>query len=198
MVPVLNIPFLEHVIRNLKAHDITEIVLAQYYLAESMQDYFGDGSKLGVNLYYVLEDSPRGTAGAVKNVEKYLGSTFLVLNGDIFHNRDFTDMLGFHRRHRAKVTIALSPVEDPTIYGVVETDPQASKKFSGKTKLEEVTTNMINADYVLNLCAASIPPVQIQFEVSLSANAGGGRSGLTLILPLTMDVTVRREILHYP
>ncbi|MDD5289516.1 MAG: NDP-sugar synthase, partial [Dehalococcoidales bacterium] len=151
MVPVLNLPFLEHVIRNLKEHDITEIVMAQHYLAESMKSYFGDGSKLGVKLHYVMEDTPRGTAGAVKNAAKYLDGTFVVLNGDIFHNRDFTEMLKFHRRHKAKVTIVLTPVEDPTIYGVVETDQRGKvKRFLEKPKAEEVTTNMINAGtYVL-------------------------------------------------
>jgi mannose-1-phosphate guanylyltransferase len=152
MVPVLNVPFLEHVIRNLKEHNITEIILAQHYLAESMKDYFGNGSKLGVKLYYVMEDSPRGTAGAVKNIEKYIDGTFLVLNGDIFHNRSFTDILRFHHRHKAKVTIVLTPVEDPTIYGIVETDKRGKvKRFLEKPKPEEVTTNMINAGtYVLD------------------------------------------------
>ena len=151
MVPTVNVPFLEHVIRNLGGHNISEIILAQYYLAESMQDYFGDGSKFGVRLRYVMEESPRGTAGAVKNVEKYLDGTFLVLNGDIFHNCDFTSMVKFHRRHKAQVTIALTPVENPTIYGVVETDSRGKvKRFTEKPKPEEVTTNMINAGtYVL-------------------------------------------------
>ena len=161
MVPVLNVPFLEHVIRNLKEHNITEIILAQHYLAESIQSYFGDGSKLGVKLYYVMEDSPGGTAGAVKNAGKYLDGTFLVLNGDIFHNRDFTDMLKFHHRHKAKVTIVLTPVDDPTIYGVVETDQHSRvKRFLEKPKPEEVTTNMINAGtYVLEAeILQRIPP----------------------------------------
>ena len=151
MVPTVNIPFLEHVIRNLRGHNISEIILAQYHLAESMQEYFGDGSKFGVRLRYVMEDSPRDTAGAVKNVEEYLDGTFLVLNGDIFHNCDFTSMVKFHRRHKAQATIALTPVENPTIYGVVETDPRGKVKcFTEKPKPEEVTTNMINAGtYVL-------------------------------------------------
>ena len=151
MVPVLNVPFLEHVIRNLKEHNVTEIVMAQHYLAASMKDYFGNGSKLGVNLYYVMEESPLGTAGAVKNLADFLDGTFFVLNGDIFHNRDFTAMLKFHRRHRAKATIVLSPVEDPTIYGVVETDKRGRVvRFTEKPKPEEVKTNMINAGtYVL-------------------------------------------------
>jgi mannose-1-phosphate guanylyltransferase len=168
MVPVLNVPFLEHVIRNLKEHNVTEIVLAQHYLAESMTRYFGDGGKLGVKLYYVMEDSPRGTAGAVKNVEDFLNSTFFVLNGDIFHNRDFTNMLKFHHRHRAKATIVLSPVEDPIHFGVIETNTrQRVKRFLEKPKPEEVTTNMINAGtYVLDPAVLKrIPPdTRFSFE----------------------------------
>ena len=146
MVPVLNVPFLEHVIRNLKEHNITEIVMAQYYLPTSMREYFGDGSKLGVKLYYVMEESPLGSAGAVKNVEDFLDGTFFVLNGDIFHNRNLTAILKYHRQHRAKATIVLTPVADPTLYGVVETGKRNKvKRFLEKPKPEEVTTNLINA-----------------------------------------------------
>jgi len=87
MVPVLNLPFLEHIIRNLKEHNITEIVMAQFYLPASMREYFGDGQQTGRP--FVLRDgrNPLGSAGAVKNVEDFLDSTFFVLNGDIIQNR---------------------------------------------------------------------------------------------------------------
>jgi mannose-1-phosphate guanylyltransferase len=107
MVPVLNIPFLEHVILNLKNHGIVDIIFAQHHLSESMAHYFGDGKKLGVNIAYVMEDAPRGTAGAIKNAEEFLKGTFFVLNGDIFHSRNFTDMLYFHRSHKAKLSSRL-------------------------------------------------------------------------------------------
>jgi mannose-1-phosphate guanylyltransferase len=151
MVPVLNTPFLEHVIMNLKAHGVSDIILAQHHLAAIMAAYFGDGARFGVKLTYVIEDVPRGTAGAVKNAEKHLDGTFFVLNGDIFHDRDFTAMLEFHKQRRSKATIVLTPVDDPTVYGVVETDSQGRvRRFLEKPKLEEVTTNMINAGtYVL-------------------------------------------------
>jgi mannose-1-phosphate guanylyltransferase len=146
MVPVLNIPFLVHVIRNLKAHDVTDIILAQHYLAAPMVQYFGDGARFGVHLTYIVEDFPRGSAGAVKNAEKYLKGTVLVLNGDIFHNLDFTDMLTCHYRNNARATIALAPVDDPTIYGMVDTDANwRVKRFIEKPKREDVTTNLINA-----------------------------------------------------
>jgi mannose-1-phosphate guanylyltransferase len=146
MVPVINIPFLEHVLNNLKAHGITEVIFAQHHLPAAMARYFSDGAKFGMKIHYVMEDCPRGTAGAIKNAEKYLHDTFFVLNGDIFHNRDFTQLMQFHRNRKAQVTIVLTPVKDPTIYGVVETDETGRvTRFTEKPKKEEVTTNMINA-----------------------------------------------------
>lgn len=146
MVPILNRPFLEHMIAYLKRHDIYDIILALCYLPGSIQDHFGDGSDFGVRLTYVTEDSPLGTAGAVKNVERHLEGTFLVLNGDIFTDLDLTKMMGLHRERRAKVTIAVTPVENPTIYGVVETDTDGRvRRFVEKPSPEAVTTNMINA-----------------------------------------------------
>lgn len=168
MVPVLNVPFLEHVLLNLRDHHITEIILAQHHLPDSMKEYFGDGSKFGVSLLYVMEDSPRGSAGAVKNAERYLKETFLVLNGDIFHNRNFTDMLAFHKSKHAKVTLDLAPVEDPTVYGMVETDEQGKvKRFLEKPSRDEITTNLINAGtWVIDpKVLKTIPPdIKCSFE----------------------------------
>jgi len=146
MVPVLNVPFLEYVIRHLKQHGVEETVLAQHHLAAPMEKYLGDGTRFGVRLHYVVEERPQGTAGAVKNAEKYLDGTFLVLNGDIFQDLDITRMMSLHRQRRAKVTIALTPVDNPTIYGVVETDDtHRVKKFIEKPGWDEINSNMINA-----------------------------------------------------
>ena len=95
MVPVLNRPLLEHTIAYLKKCGIENIILALSHLLDAIQNYFGDGSNLGVQLTYVMENSPLGTAGAVKNAEQYLDSTFAVLNGDIFTDLDITDMVAF-------------------------------------------------------------------------------------------------------
>jgi len=161
MVPVLNIPFLEHVIRYLSSHQIKDITLAQSHLAQPIKSYFGDGSQFEVKLSYTVEDVPLGTAGAVKNAERYLDGTFLVLNGDIFTDLDITAMIDFHRRRKATATIALTPVDDPTSYGLIETDAQGRvTRFLEKPKWSEVTTNMINAGtYVLEPeVLAQIPP----------------------------------------
>jgi len=161
MVPVLNRPFLEHMICYLRSHGVDDIILALCYLPERIEGYFGDGRRLGVRLTYVMEESPLGTAGAVKNAESHLDNLFLVFNGDIFTDIDLRAMLSFHRERKAKITIALTPVEDPTAYGVVETNVDSKiERFLEKPSRDEVTTNLINAGiYVLDReVLGSIPP----------------------------------------
>jgi mannose-1-phosphate guanylyltransferase len=146
MVPIVNRPFLEHMVEHIKRHHIDEIILAICYLPDRIQSHFGDGSSFGVKLSYAVEQTPLGTGGAVKNSERFLNDTFLVFNGDIFSDLDLTETVKFHRAHKAKVTIALTPVDDPTAYGVVELDSQNRVKgFIEKPSWDKVTSNLINA-----------------------------------------------------
>jgi mannose-1-phosphate guanylyltransferase len=151
MVPILNRPFLEHLLRYLQKHGVSEVILAMGYLPDPIQSRLGDGAQFGVRLVYLVEESPLGTAGAVKNAESYLDGTFLVFNGDVLTEIDLTAMLKRHREVDPKVSIALTPVDDPTIYGVVETDGGGMvKRFVEKPSRDEVTTNLINAGiYIL-------------------------------------------------
>ncbi len=154
MVPVLNIPFIHHMIRHFASHNINEIILAMGYKPDTIQSYFNRFDKLDFRLVYSIEDIPLGTAGAVKNAEQYIneGDSFFVFNGDIFTDLDLTDMLNFHRDHEAMATIALTQVDDPTQFGVVETDDQQKVTcFTEKPKRHEVTSNLINAGtYILD------------------------------------------------
>ena len=151
MVPVLNKPFLAHTIAYLKQFGIEDIILALNYLHETIQGYFGDGSQFGVRLAYCVEEEPMGTAGAVKNAGAYLDSTFVVLNGDVFTDLDIADMLACHSNNGAKATISLQWVEDPSAFGVVETDDDRRvRRFIEKPPRAEATTNWINAGtYIL-------------------------------------------------
>jgi len=151
MVPIANRPFLEYMTEYLKGHGIDDIILTLCYLPERTQHYFGDGSNFGIKLTYAVEDPPLGTAGAVKNVAEHLDETFFVFNGDIFTDIDLTAMMEFHRQRGSKATIALTPVKDPTIYGVVETNAEGRVQcFIEKPRRDAVTTNMINAGaYIL-------------------------------------------------
>jgi mannose-1-phosphate guanylyltransferase len=151
IVPVLNRPVLEHTLAYLKQYGIKDIIITLNYLPEVIEDYFGDGSKFGVNLAYFMETEPRGTAGAVKNAESYLDSPFFVLNGDIFTDLDLTEMYAFHRKRKAQATIALTQVEDPSAFGVVDTEPDGRvKKFIEKPPRGTASSNWINAGtYIL-------------------------------------------------
>jgi len=168
LIPVLNVPFLEYVIRNLAGHGIEEMVLAMGHLSRPIEDHLGNGSQFGVQLRYSIEDTPLGSAGAAKNAERYLDGTFLVLNGDIFADMDFTAMIELHREKKAKATIAVTPVDDPTRYGLVDTDEQGRvTRFLEKPKPEEVTTNMINAGAWLvepDILSRIPPQTQFSFE----------------------------------
>jgi mannose-1-phosphate guanylyltransferase len=166
MMPVLNRPFLEHIIHRLAGYNIKEIILTQGHLSQPIEGYFGDGNQFGVSLTYMAEDSPLGTAGAVKNAEKYLSDCFLVLNGDIFTDLDIAAMIRLHRKRKAVATISLTPVDDPTRYGLIETDPSGRvQRFLEKPSPDQITTDMINAGtYVLERQVLDGVPLQTQWS----------------------------------
>jgi mannose-1-phosphate guanylyltransferase len=171
VLPVLNKPFMEHIIAYLRQYGIEDIILTLSYLPDVIREYLGDGSRYGVRLRYCLEQEPRGTAGAVKNAEAYLDNTFFVLNGDVFTDMNLGDMLAFHRENKAKATISLTWVDDPSAFGVVETDGEKRvQRFIEKPPLAEATTNWINAGtYILEPeVLEHIPPgVHYMFEKGL-------------------------------
>jgi len=161
MVPILNRPFLEHMIWYLKSHGVDSVVLALCHLPGQIEKYFGNGNQCGVRLTYVMEKSPLGTAGAVKNAESHLDEVFLVFNGDIFTDIDLGAMVAFHLHWKAKATIALTAVENPSAYGVIETEPDGRvRRFVEKPPPGEATTNLINAGiYILDReVIRNIPP----------------------------------------
>ncbi len=125
MVPIFNAPFLEIMLSNLRNHGIFEVIMTLGYLPDRIHEYFGNGDRFGMDIEYVLEKSPLGTAGAVKNVERYLDDTFIVLNGDIVTDLNISKMIQFHEYKKAKGTIFLREVDDPSSFGVVEIDKDA-------------------------------------------------------------------------
>lgn len=151
MVPIVNKPYMEHQIDALLRHGFDEIIFALGYKSEAFSSYFGDGSRWGARFWHVVEDEPLGTAGAVKNVESLLDDTFLVFNGDVLSGIDLTALVALHRERGAVGTLALTPVEDPSQYGVVVTEADGRvRSFIEKPPRESAPTNAINAGvYVL-------------------------------------------------
>ena len=153
LIPLVNKPFLDHILSLVRMHGITDVVLAMSYLSENFAQAYGDGSHLGMKLTYVREEEPMGTGGAIKNVEGHLNpdETFVVFNGDILTDLDLTDMLKMHRDNGSMCSISLTPVDDPSSFGVVDLDETGRiQRFTEKPKREEATSNWINAGtYIL-------------------------------------------------
>ncbi|MCX5749859.1 MAG: NDP-sugar synthase [Candidatus Saganbacteria bacterium] len=153
MVPVMNKPFIVHQIELLKKFGITEIILNLHYLSDNMALMLGDGADLGVKLFYSIEKNPLGTAGAVKNAEEYLDKDdIVVFNGDVLADFNIAEIIAFHKEKKAKVTLTLTSVEDPTPFGLVLADESGRvTKFVEKPSWQMVTAKTINAGlYVMN------------------------------------------------
>lgn len=158
LLPLINRPFLDHVLYLLRTHGVTDVILAVSYLSENFEQAYsedsqGQGSHLDMKLTFVREEEPMGTAGAIKNVEQHLSvdETFVVFNGDILTDLDLTDMLRLHKESGSICTISLTPVDDPSAYGVVDMDDAGRiQRFTEKPKREEATSTWINAGtYIL-------------------------------------------------
>lgn len=139
----------EHIFDLLKKHGIRDIVLCVGHLKDRIKDYFGDGSNFGVNITYVEEDEPLGTAGPLKLAKKYLKDSFIVSNGDELKNINIPRMFRLHKRKDALATIALTTVEDPSHYGVARLDGSRIVEFVEKPKKEEAPSNLINAGFYI-------------------------------------------------
>ena len=146
MVPVMGKPLLERNLELLKLHGVDEIVLSTCYQPEVIEQYFGDGSDWGMKICYVRENLPLGTGGAIKNCEKYLDDTFFVFNADILSNINFSEMLRYHKRKKADVTVAVTRVNNPSAYGVIECDKNGyAVTFREKPAPHKTVSHFINA-----------------------------------------------------
>jgi mannose-1-phosphate guanylyltransferase len=120
MMPLVDRPFVAHQIDLLRRHGVRDVVFSCGYRPDALEDHFGDGSALGVRLRYVVDPEPLGTAGAIKNAEGLLDDApFLVLNGDILTDLDLGAVIRVHGELGAEGVIALTPVEDPSAFGLV-------------------------------------------------------------------------------
>ncbi|MFH1306191.1 MAG: nucleotidyltransferase family protein [Candidatus Micrarchaeota archaeon] len=135
-------PILEYVIRNLKNQDVNEIYLTVGYLKDQFMDYFGDGSKWGVNIYYKEESEELNTAGSMLDLEDEVYDTFLVQMGDHISNIDVNKMFEFHKKQGGIATIGFKRRGIPLNYGVAEVDDEM---HISSFKEKPILQNLINA-----------------------------------------------------
>jgi mannose-1-phosphate guanylyltransferase len=147
-VPLLNRPLLEYRLINLRDNGVSDIVLACSQGMHEVEEHFGDGSSLGVRIFYSYEERPLGSGRAVKEAARAVGAegTLVVCNGDILTNVDLTAMIARHRESGATLSMSLAPVDDPWNYGVVEVDDDLRiSRFVEKPPQGEEPSNLINA-----------------------------------------------------
>ncbi len=151
IVPICNRPFLLYQIDTLRRAGITNITLSLSYQPLKIEQQLGDGSDYGVKITYTVEPQPMGTAGAYKFAEDLIREPTVVFNGDILTDLDLEAVINEHKTRRAAATVVLTPVENPSSYGLVETEADGRiRRFLEKPKPDEISVNTINAGtYVL-------------------------------------------------
>ena len=182
MLPVGGLPMIERVIGGLGSYGISGVVLSLGYKPDAFTQAYPGGRCAGLAIEYAVEPEPLDTAGAIAFAAREAGidGTFVVLNGDVLTGLDVGELIRFHRERGAEATIALTPVEDPSRFGVVPTDPEGRVvDFIEKPAPGEAPTNLINAGtYVLEPSVLERVPhgrrVSIERETFPGLVADGG------------------------
>jgi mannose-1-phosphate guanylyltransferase / phosphomannomutase len=145
LLPVVNRPIMEHVLRLLKRHGFDETVVTVQFLASLVRTYFGDGEDLGMHLSYATEETPLGTAGSVRNARAELDEPFLVISGDVLTDIDLSELVAVHERKGSLATLALKSMENPLEFGIVITREDGSiERFLEKPTWGQVFSDTVN------------------------------------------------------
>ncbi len=166
MLPVCNIPMMEHTLKKLVEIGIKDIVILLYFKPEIIKNYFKDGSRIGANIEYVLPDEDYGTAGAVGCAREFLDTTFIIVSGDLVSDFDFKKIVDHHFEIDSKLTITLTSVENPLQFGVVITNEEGKiEKFLEKPSWGEVFSDTINTGiYVIEPEILEYIPKETNFD----------------------------------
>jgi mannose-1-phosphate guanylyltransferase len=151
VVPLVDRPFIAFMLDWLRGHGVDDVIMSCGFMASGVRNVLGDGSAYGVRLRYVEEPMPLGTGGALKFAESLLDERFLMLNGDVLTDLDISAQMALHEQAGARATLALTPVEDPSAYGLVRTAADhAVTAFVEKPAPDQIDTPNISAGiYVL-------------------------------------------------
>ena len=163
--PLLEIsgkPILEHIIENAKADGFTNFIIAIYHLGHMIENYFGDGSKFGVNIKYFKEPNPLGTAGALSLFDSIPDKPFIVTNGDIITDTKYSKLLDFHIQNNAVATMGINFHELKNPFGIVYTDGIDIVGYEEKpTSLSRINAGV----YVLNPTCVNFLPKNSRIDM---------------------------------
>ncbi len=166
MLPVVNLPMMEHTLRRLVELGIREVVILLYFKPDVIKNHFGDGSDLGITIHYVLPDDDYGTAGAVGFAREFLDTTFMIVSGDLVTDFDFQKIFDYHEAKNSRLTITLTSVENPLQFGVVIANEEGKiEKFLEKPSWGEVFSDTINTGiYIIEPEILDYIPVGENFD----------------------------------
>ena len=152
MLPVAGKPIIQYNIEALKESGITDILLIVNYHEDIVKEYFGDGSKFGVNISYKTQEDFIGTANAISYAKDFINESIMVLHGDVILRRDvLKEIINEFEAEKPDTLMLLTEVDNPSSFGVVEIDGKNIKNIVEKPKPEEAPSNLINAGiYVFN------------------------------------------------
>ena len=185
MLPLVDRPLLSYTLEHLARHGVERAVISCGFMPDQIEETLGS-RHAGVTLEYAIEEAPLGTGGAIGFAANGLEGSFFALNGDSLREADLGEMVDFHRSTGAKATILLTPVADPSRYGLVRTSTDGRvETFLEKPRPEEIDTDLINAGlYVLEPEVLELVPtgrpVSIEREVFPQLAAEGAVFGIAL------------------
>ncbi|MFH0977706.1 MAG: sugar phosphate nucleotidyltransferase [Candidatus Woesearchaeota archaeon] len=149
LIPVHDRTLTEHLFDLLKKYGITDITLAVGHMRDKIMRFYGDGTRFGIKLAYIEEDTPLGTAGPLRLAKDDFKDSFIVSNGDELKNINIEEMYKVHKQNNALATIALTTVDDPSQYGVARLDGARILEFVEKPSKEDAPSNLINSGFYI-------------------------------------------------
>ncbi len=170
MVPLLNRPMMEHIVKLVKNHGFNDITSLLYFHPDAISSYFGDGSSFGVSMDYIRAEADYGTAGSVRNATESMDvkERILIISGDVLTDFNLSEAIAFHEERQSIATIVLTRVKNPLQYGVVITgDDGKIERFLEKPSWGEVFSDTINTGiYILEPEAFERIPYKREFDFS--------------------------------
>ncbi len=168
MVPVANLPMMEHIVYLLRRYGFTQLMALLYFFPEKITSYFGNGGQFGVSMDYMMAEADYGTAGSVRNAYEFLDERFLVISGDVLCDFNLEEAWQYHQEKGADATIVLTRVENPLPFGIVMLDEDGRiVRFLEKPSWGEVFSDTVNTGiYILEPHVLELIPYQREFDFS--------------------------------
>jgi NDP-sugar pyrophosphorylase family protein len=149
LIPIHGKPILEHQINLLKKYGIRNIILSVGYMHNRIKEYFGNGSRFGVGIEYIVEKKPLGTAGPIGLVKNQLTDSFALLNVDTLMNPDISEMYQFHKKEGTLATVLLVTVDNPSLFGVAKMRGNRILGFVGRPSLKNAPSRLVHAGFCI-------------------------------------------------